>query len=208
MAARKTLFACLLVVSSALAQVPDAPVAPAPSPAAPSPAAGGSNGPVGQPPQNGNGNAAKPSPFGQEVPTFDPGTEVLTFNGKNWNVTNNRIFQARFEKFLNAPEASSADDASYRKIIDQVLDRLRPGNATPQNVDAAFRLLPYASRFDFDARLCDSLGDAVYSVWQAQRNQVRLAHANDALEDAAKKLEWNLQSVTEGRKLQTTPNNS
>jgi hypothetical protein len=206
MAARKILFACLVAVSSALAQVPDTPVAPAPPPAAP--AAGTGNGPVGQPPQNGNGNAGKTSPFGQEVPTFDPGTEVLTFNGKNWSVTNNRIFQARFEKFLNAPEATSSDEQQYRAIVDRMLDLLKPGNATQQNVDAAFRLLPYASRFDFDARLCDSLGDAVYSVWQAQRNQTRLARANEALEEAAKKLEWNLQSVTEGRRLQTTPNNA
>jgi len=200
------LFVCLVAVSSALAQVPDTPVAPAPPPAAPAP--GNGNGPVGQPPQNGNGNAGKTSPFGQEVPTFDPGTEVLTFNGKNWNVTNNRIFQARFEKFLNAPEATSSDEQQYRAIVDRMLDLLKPGNATQQNVDAAFRLLPYASRFDFDARLCDSLGDAVYSVWQAQRNQTRLARANEALEEAAKKLEWNLQSSTEGRRLQTTPNNA
>jgi hypothetical protein len=205
MAARKTLFACLVAVSTALAQVPDAP--PTPPPASPAPASG-QGGPVGQPPQNGNGNAGNGSPFGQEVPTFDPGTEVLSFNGKNWNVTNNRIFQARFEKFLNAPEATSSDEQQYRAIVDRMLDLLKPGNATAQNVDAAFRLLPYASRFDFDARLCDSLGDSVYSVWQAQRNQARLAHANDSLEEAAKKLEWNLQSATEGRKMQTQPNNS
>ena len=89
-----------------------------------------------------------------------------------------------------------------------MLDLLRPGNATPQNVDAAFRLLPYGSRFEIDARLCDSLGDAVYSVWQAQRNQIRLANANDALEEASKKLEWNLQVVTDRPKLQTTPSGS
>ena len=177
MAARKSLFACFVAVSTALAQVPDAPPPPPPAPTSPAPASGQGS-PVGQPPsQNGNGNAPKPSPFGQEVPTFDPGTEVLSFNGKNWNVTNNRIFQARFEKFLNAPEAITSDEQQYRAIIDRMLELLKPGNATQQNVDAAFRLLPYASRFDFDARLCDSLGDAVYSVWQAQRNQARLASA-------------------------------
>jgi hypothetical protein len=121
-------------------------------------------------------------------------------------VTNNRIFQARFEKYLNAPEAATVEEQQYRAIMDRMLELLKPGNATQQNVDAAFRLLPYGSRYDFDARLCDSLGDAVYSVWQAQRNQVRLAAANDALEDAAKKLEWNLRSATDGRKVQTTPN--
>jgi hypothetical protein len=209
MAARKTFFACLFSLATASAQVPDA-AAPAPAPA-PAPAAFSGSAPVGQAPAagpaQGGGNKAQ-SPFGQEVPVFDPGTEVLTFNGKNWNVTNNRIFQARFEKFLNAPEATSSDENQYRLIMDRMLDLLKPGNASPQNVDAAFRLLPYASRFDFDARLCDSLGDAVYSVWQAQRNQARLANANESLEDAARKLEWNMQVVTEGRRLQTAPNNT
>ncbi len=126
---------------------------------------------------------------------LDPGSEVMTFNGKNWNVTNNRIFQARFEKFLNAPEATTGEEVGYRQIIDRILVLLAPGQATVQNVDAAFRLLPYAGRYDIDARLCNSLADAVYSVWQAQRNVTRLANANDALEEASRKLEWNIGVV-------------
>ncbi len=182
---------CLCTTS---AQVPDAP-APAGAPAA-APAAGG-------------GGAAKPkaggSPFGQEIPVLDPGSEVMTFNGKNWNVTNNRVFQARFEKFLNAPEATTGDEAAYRQIIDRILILLAPGNATVQNIDGAFRLLPYAGRYDIDARLCNSLADAVYSVWQAQRNVSRLANANDSLEEAARKLEWNI-GVVNADKAMSKPN--
>ena len=126
---------------------------------------------------------------------FDPGSEVMTFNGKNWNVTNNRIFQARFEKFLNAPEATNQEEAAYRQIIDRILVLLQPGNATFQNIDAAFRLLPYAGHYDIDARLCNSLADSVYSVWQAQRNVARLTNANESLEEAARKLEWNISVV-------------
>ncbi|MEO6739660.1 MAG: hypothetical protein ABIP20_05370, partial [Chthoniobacteraceae bacterium] len=183
MAIPRILVVSALSLCSAFAQVPDAP-APA---GAPAPAAGGG---AAKP-------AAKPggSPFGQEIPVLDPGSEVMTFNGKNWNVTNNRIFQARFEKFLNAPEATNAEEAAYRQYIDRILLLLQPGNATVQNIDAAFRLLPYAGRFDIDARLCNSLADSVYSVWQAQRNVSRLANANDALEDAARKIEWNIGVV-------------
>lgn len=200
------LFHTALALAPALvatAQVPDAP-APSPAPGAPGPVPAS---PIGQTPpaQPAQAKPAQPSPFGNEIPVFDPGSEVLTFNGKNWNVTNNRIFQARFEKYLNAPEATSAEEQQYRAIIDRVLELLKPGNATTANVDAAFKLLPFASRYDIDARLCDSLGDAVYSVWQAQRNQARLTNANAALEDAAKKLEWNLQVTTDGKKLQQQP---
>ncbi len=136
---------------------------------------------------------------------LDPGSEVMTFNGKNWNVANNRIFQARFEKFLNAPEATTKEDTEYRAYIDRVLFLLQPGQATPQNVDAAFKLLPYASRYDIDARLCSSLADAVYSVWQAQRNQARLMMANDTLELERRQNQWNLQTAAQAKELEKQP---
>ena len=135
---------------------------------------------------------------------FDPGTEVLSFNGKNWNVTNNRVFQARFEKFLNAPEDTSKDATEYRLILDKILVLLAPGNATQQNVDAAFKWLPFAGRYDIDARLCNSLADAVYSVWQAQRNQSRLTTANDSLSYARKQMEWDMEQEAKEKGLSKT----
>ena len=198
-ALRRILAVSILSLCTAHAQVPDAPApggAAAPAPAA-APAGGGA---AAKP-----GGKSSGSPFGQEVPVLDPGTEVMTFNGKNWNVTNNRIFQARFEKFLNAPEATNGEEAAYRQIIDRVLGLLAPGQATVQNIDAAFRLLPYAGRYDIDARLCNSLADAVYSVWQAQRNVSRLANANDALEEAARKIEWNIGVINADKAMNKAP---
>ena len=190
--------AALLAASLAHAQVPDAPAPAAPS----SPIS--QSAPIGQ---SAPASSAKPaqSPFGQEVPVLDPGSEVMTFNGKNWNVANNRIFQARFEKFLNAPEATTKEDTEYRAYIDRVLFLLQPGQASPQNVDAAFKLLPYASRYDIDARLCSSLADAVYSVWQAQRNQARLMMANDTLELERRQNQWNLQTAAQAKELEKQP---
>ena len=193
------LTAALFCVSTALSQVPDA---------APSARPQGSPAPVGQAPV-GQKPAPQPaapkqqnSPFGQEIPVGDPGTEIVTFNGKNYAVSNNPVFQARFEKFLNSPEATNKEDTEYRAILDRILACLAPGNATVQNIDAAFKLLPYAARYDIDAHLCDSLADAVYAVWQAQRNQARLSNANVALEEELRRLEWNLQTVTDGKKIQ------
>ena len=190
--------AALLAASLAHAQVPDAPAPAAPA----SPIS--QSAPIGQ---SAPASSAKPaqSPFGQEVPVLDPGSEVMTFNGKNWNVANNRIFQARFEKFLNAPEATTKEDTEYRAYIDRVLFLLQPGQASPQNVDAAFKLLPYASRYDIDARLCSSLADAVYSVWQAQRNQARLMMANDTLELERRQNQWNLQTAAQAKELEKQP---
>jgi hypothetical protein len=158
----------VLAAAEIQAQVPDAaptPVSRAPgasTPAAPAP---------------------KPSSgfLGKDVPAFDPGTEVLNWDGKNWNVNNNRLFQMRFEKYLNAPEATTEEDRQYQAIINEILNRLAPGSANTANMDYAFRLLRRGSNYDIDARLCDALADAVYTVWSAQRQQQRLLLANDGM---------------------------
>jgi hypothetical protein len=184
----------MAVFSAAIsfAQVPDAPSAPPSAPPAQ---------PTSAPPRgpNTSGNTQKSGStfLGRDIPSFDPGTEILSWDGKNWNVNNNRIFQARFEKYLNAPEETSAEDRQYQAIIAQVLNLLAPGNATRENVDGAFRLLARGSNFDIDARLCDALADAVYTVWAAQRQQQRLAMANETLEQERKKHEWNAKLAGE-----------
>ena len=37
---------------------------------------------------------------GNDVPYFDPTTDVFTFDGKSFNVNDNRVFRARFENYL------------------------------------------------------------------------------------------------------------
>lgn len=171
------------------AQVPDAPA----------PAAPGGAAPAAQPASAGGGGAKKGGNFlGKDVPSFDPGSEVMTWDGKNWNVNNNRIFQARFEKYLNAPEATTGEDKQYQQVINTVLNLLAPGNATTQNIDAAFRYLPQGSRFDIDARLCDGLADAVYSAWKSQRAQDRLVNANDSLDRERNQEYWNAKHAGAG----------
>ncbi len=169
------------------AQVLEAP-SPAPAPAAGAPAKPGANG----------GGQQKGGFLGKDVPSFDPGSEIMTWDGKNWNVNNNRIFQARFEKYLNAPEETTATDQHYQNTIAQILNLLAPGNASGKNIDAAFRLLPRGSSFEIDARLCDSLADAVYSAWKAQRSQDHLAAANVALDTERNQQYWNAEHASAG----------
>lgn len=155
-----------------------------------------------------SGNRSDSGQFlGGDVPMFDPGSEILTWDGKSWNVNNNRLFQARFEKYLNAQEETTEEDRQYRAVIDAILERLAPGRATNANVDAAFRLLPKASNFEIDARLCDSIADAVYSAWRAQDANARLTQANDALEQERKVHEWNAKVAAESSKTQSAPTN-
>ena len=179
-----------------MAQVPDAGAAlqPAPNP---------------QPTVNSSSpaTATKPSGsfLGKDVPMFNPGTEIFEWDGKHWNINNNRIFQARFEKYLNAPEETGEQDKQYQRVIQSILDKLSPSKVNVKNVDDAFRLLPQAAAYDIDARLCDSLADAVYSAWQAQNAMQRLQQANEGLEQERKQNEWNAKMSAQSMTLDAPP---
>ncbi len=167
---------------------------PAPAPAA-QPAASSSS---GSQPQSSGSNAQGGSSFlGGDMPFFDPGSEIVTWDGKSWNINNNRIFQARFEKYLNAPPAMSEADQEYQAILQQIMDKLAPTRVTPQSLDEAFQLLAKASEFPQDARLCDAIANQVYSAWLAKNSSERIVAANKSLESERKRLEWNAKVASQ-----------
>ncbi|MEI8341698.1 MAG: hypothetical protein WCH43_09215, partial [Verrucomicrobiota bacterium] len=197
---RKLLFGLILCAVFRLdAQVPDAPASqPAQNPQPAAPAA------QQAPASSGNTAAGKQqsgSFFGKDVPFFNPGTEIFEWDGKHWNINNNRVFQARFEKYLNAPEETGEQDKQYQEVIRAILDKLAPNSISTRNIDDAFRLLPKASSYDIDARLCDSLADAVYSAWRAQDASQRLQQANEGLEQERKQNEWNAKIAAQSLQL-------
>ena len=181
----------LVMPLTCLAQQPDA--APGPQQQA-APAQQGSGG-GSAPPAGGS------SFLGRDLPFLDPGSEIVQWDGKSWNINNNRIFEARFEKFLNAPAATSESDRDYNAILTAIINKLAPGTVTPKGTDEAFRLLPQASEFDIDARLCDAIANQVYAAWLAKRFNERLVAANDSLEKERKRLEWNAKMTATGSSL-------
>lgn len=129
--------------------------------------------------------------IGRDVPHFDPGNDTVAYDGKLWNINDNRLFRARFEKYLNAAPATDAADTAYRETIDKIMGLLAPGKATKANFDAAFALLKKASEYKDDANLCNTLSDAVYA---AQSNLVmadKLKRDNVELEKQRSTAEWN-----------------
>ncbi|MES2709831.1 MAG: hypothetical protein V4726_24760 [Verrucomicrobiota bacterium] len=174
------LFSLLLPVlcpPQAQAQVFDAPGNSTP-PASPGPAA----------PQ-----AAPKSPFGNEIPFLDPGSEIASMNGQNWNISNNRLFRARFEKYLSAPAADSPQDDAYRKVLTEAMKVLRPGAPGGPNIPAAVELLAKASDFPIDAGLGDSVNQTVYAVVRHKRNVGLLTAMNKALAQKQKDEAWNVE---------------
>jgi hypothetical protein len=173
-----------------------------PGPARPAPAQGNT------PAQGSGGQSQSAAPaggsnfLGKDVPFFDPGSNIASWDGKNWNISNNALFQARFEKYLNAPAATSESDSEYQVLLGRIMDKLAPGKVTPQSMDQAFQYLAKAPRFEQDANLCDSIASQVYSAWLARKSNDRLNAASKSLEDERKRLEWNARLTAEGTKLE------
>lgn len=146
----------------------------------------------GSSPGRGGGEMSRlASMGGADLPIFHPGGEVVSWNGQSWNVTDNRLFRARFETYLSSAAETDETDEAYRRLLERINRMLAPGTVNAGAVDEAFRLLPEASNFEMDTNLCDALADAVYSVWMAQRQGHRLARANEALAEQRRIHEWN-----------------
>lgn len=140
---------------------------------------------------NNGGGQQQNQMLGNDVPFFDPGSETFLFDGKAWNINNNRVFAARFEKYLNAPPAETAQDKAYRAILREVLDALSPHRKP--NLPQAVALLEGASKFEQDARLCESLANAVYRVWLARKSVGDLKRLNTELEAQRRNLDWKFE---------------
>lgn len=146
--------------------------------------------------QGGNQSQGNQQMVGNDVPYFDPTTDVFSFDGKNFNVNDNRVFRARFEKYLNAEEASSEADIAYRASIREILDTLSPHNRDATKFPKAVAKLQYTAQFPQDARLCESLANAVYRVYLAQRSQAELQTLNTQLDEQRRQLDWNFDTWT------------
>lgn len=134
------------------------------------------------------------------LPGFNPSAEVATWNGQSWNISNNRIFQARFERYLSTPSDTNQDTTEHFKILSKIRELLAPSRVSLQSREEAFRLLEQASEYEADDMLSDAISNQVYSAWLAQKDTALLQSATATLEAERKRLEWNLKIVagTEG----------
>lgn len=182
------LAASCLLSGGLVAQVLPAPTAPAASPA---PAAQASSG--GSSGAQSSQNSQQGGMFGGLVPHVDPGSETVSWDGKMWNLTNNRLARAKFEIYLATPEADSADDQAYRDLIAQIIQLLAPTRQGGADISRAFALLPEAGAFPIDGGICNTIANGVWDVWLAQKKVTNLRSANDAMLKRRKDLEWNAE---------------
>ncbi|MDW8349756.1 MAG: hypothetical protein RML49_05790 [Verrucomicrobiae bacterium] len=144
-------------------------------------------------PSSGSADSGSSKILGKELPFLDLGNEIATWDGKVWNINNNRIFRARLEKYLNAPEETDAHSRAYQDLIARIIHLMSPQNISSRTLDEAWSLLPKAASYDIDANLCQTLASAIYSVWLAQDERARLQNANAALRKEQETLQHNAE---------------
>lgn len=167
--------ACILSPGALRSQV--LPASSPPPAGQPAPASGGSVDTAPSSPQQQKGGM-----LGDALPFMDVGNENVQWDGKMWNVTNNRMFRARLEKYLASPEANGPEDEEYRKVLDEITALLAPThNGGNPSLPQAVALLPIAAQHPIDANLCDTLANAIYGVWLSQKNVASLRATTNAM---------------------------
>jgi tetratricopeptide (TPR) repeat protein len=131
------------------------------------PSGGGNDTVVRSNPQPGPSNNKT---FGNELPFYNPAGETISWNGSTWAASDNRFFEARFQKYLNEPEESSEEAEKYRATIEEILAMMSPHRKGGPVFRDAVALLPRASSYPGDARLCDSLSNAIYTAMLARKD--------------------------------------
>lgn len=144
--------------------------------------------------------------LGGLLPSMDPGSETVSWDGKLWNISNNRLARAKFEIYLATPEANSAEDQAYRDLMAQILTLLAPTHKPAPDTTKAFALLPEAGAFPIDGGLCNAVANAIWDVWTSQRRVIDRRVANDAMVKRRRELEWNTERGMSAAEL--SPSNS
>jgi len=132
-------------------------------------------------------NTKAASPYGEEIPLLDPAAETLTVGGVSIPLGDNRILKARFEKYLNEPEESSDAARQYREDINEILAAVSPYNKGGPSLHKGWSILPRASTYPGDARICGSLAEAVYVAMLAKKDVNGLKRLNNELESEKKR---------------------
>ena len=120
--------------------------------------------------------------YGNELPFYNPAGETISWNGSTWAASDNRFFEARFQKYLNEPEENSDAAKMYRETIEEILAFMSPHRKGGPSFRDAVALLPRASSYPGDARLCDSLTNAIYTAMLAKKDVRGTKDLMDAIE--------------------------
>lgn len=128
---------------------------------------------------------------------LNPQQNLTDLGGKKIDETQQKLLRARFEKYLNAPEATSSDDLVYNQLLVDISQRLmgKGGGADDERIYDACKMLLEAEKYPMDDQLCRTIADKIINYWQTTRKISKLNQQNQQLEKDRDKKELFLRSV-------------
>ncbi len=148
-------------------------------------------------PPAGNGEPSNTAGVREVLEGFDLRNSAFNWRGKSFDLGDTEMARARFEKYLNAPPATSTEDLEYDKILDDINQRLigRGGGSESIRVAEAWRMLYQAAEFPMDSGLSETLADRVISFWQTSKKIQMLLLENERLEKDRQATEANMRII-------------
>lgn len=106
---------------------------------------------------------------------FDPTSDSIDFEngsfnwkGKSFNITEQRAFRSRFERFLLA--SPSEEEEQYAQLMADILERLSVSNSNDDDaILDTWELLFRASKFDIDGGNSTIVANQVFNAWRIRK---------------------------------------
>ena len=123
---------------------------------------------------------------------FDPTSDSMDFEngsfnwkGKTFNITEQRAFRSRFERFLLT--SPSEEEVQYAALMNDILERLSvANNNTDDAILDTWELLFRASGFDIDGGNSSVVANQVFNAWRVRKESRGVAMSQKELEDMRK----------------------
>ncbi len=144
---------------------------------------------------NGSPNDVPNNPqlMGMEIPLLDPSSDTVSYNGGKFDVGNNALLRARFEKYLQQVPDDSADSKRYRKRMNEILKITQRSGRTKSVVGSGVLVkvgmgLYEMSEYPGDDGQAGTLASAIVSALDVQRANWKRDQKNEQLEKDIDKL--------------------
>lgn len=130
---------------------------------------------------------------------FNLQSGAIDWRGKQFNLGDVEMAQARFEKYLNSPPMTTENDLTYDTLLAEISYRLigKGGGSEQQRVSEAWRTLYRASEFSMDAGLSEILADRIVSFWQTNQKIAALNLRTEMLESDRQYRESKIRSIAD-----------
>ncbi len=158
---------------------------------------------------------ANPQLMGMEIPLLDPSSDTVSYNGGKFDVGNNALLRARFEKYLQQAPDDSSEAKRYRERIEEILRMTRKGGRSRAVVGSEVLVkvgkgLYEISEYPGDDGQAGTLASTIVSALDAQRANWKREQTNAALEKDIDKLvhKTNMYNNRNTQGAETTPGSS